>query len=108
MKNVMKAKLKTGAPVIGFQIMGNWVEIVEIVGLLGSDFVFLDGEHGALTGIEYIGAEAGRLRKMAGRDEIHGHVVWHHLNIGVARHRLAHGAVDFSPGDILGMQDAAA
>jgi 4-hydroxy-2-oxoheptanedioate aldolase len=48
MKNVMKAKLKTGAPVIGFQIMGNWAEIVEIVGLLGSDFVFLDGEHGAL------------------------------------------------------------
>ena len=46
MKNLMKAKLQTGEPVIGFQIMGDWPEVVEIIGLLGADFVFLDGEHG--------------------------------------------------------------
>lgn len=47
-QNRMKAKLLAGEPVIGFLCMGNWPEMVEIVGLLGGDYVFLDGEHGVL------------------------------------------------------------
>jgi 4-hydroxy-2-oxoheptanedioate aldolase len=45
----MKAKLQSGQPVIGFAVMGNWPEMVEMVGHLGADCVMFDGEHGILT-----------------------------------------------------------
>ena len=47
-KNTMKEKLARGEAVIGFTVLGNWPEMVEILGLLGADYVWLDGEHGPL------------------------------------------------------------
>ena len=47
-KNEMKAKLKAGKPVIGFTALGNWPEVVEMIGYLGCDYVWLDGQHGPL------------------------------------------------------------
>lgn len=47
-KNEMKAKLKAGKPVIGFTTLGDWPEVVEIIGYLGCDYVWLDGQHGPL------------------------------------------------------------
>ena len=83
----MKAKLQTGEPVIGFQIMGNWAEIVEIVGLLGSDFVFLDGEHGALGLPEIAGlvraAECVGITPIARVPSNAPDVILRYLDIGV-------------------------
>ncbi len=47
-KNAMKAKLLSGQAVVGFLIPGNWPEAVEVVGLLGADYVWIDGEHAVL------------------------------------------------------------
>ncbi len=47
-KNTMKAKLLSDQAVIGFLVLGNWPEIVEMLGILGADYVMLDGEHGTL------------------------------------------------------------
>lgn len=48
-KNKVKAKLLAGEAVIGCSLLGNWPEAVEMVGLLGADCVYLDGEHGTLS-----------------------------------------------------------
>jgi 4-hydroxy-2-oxoheptanedioate aldolase len=48
-KNTMKAKLKMGEPVFGFTVGGNWPEIVEALGILGCDYVWIDGQHGVLS-----------------------------------------------------------
>jgi hypothetical protein len=48
-QNAMKAKLAAGKPVVGLSVMGNWPEMVEILGFLGADCVMFDGEHGILT-----------------------------------------------------------
>lgn len=45
-KNTMKTKLLSGQPVIGFLLRGNWPEVVEMLGLVGADYVMLDAEHG--------------------------------------------------------------
>ena len=47
-KNLMKQKLAEGKPVIGFTMLGNWPEAVEMLGYLGVDYVWLDGQHGVL------------------------------------------------------------
>ena len=47
-KNTMKAKLQAGKPVMGLTLLGNWPEVVEIIGYLGMDYVWLDGQHGVL------------------------------------------------------------
>ena len=87
MKNLMKAKLQTGEPVIGFQIMGDWPEVVEIIGLLGADFVFLDGEHGALGIPEIAGlvraAECAGITPIARVPNNTPDVILRYLDIGV-------------------------
>ena len=45
-KNKMKAKLHAGEPVFGFTVGGNWPEIVEVLGICGCDYVWIDGQHG--------------------------------------------------------------
>jgi len=54
-KNKAKAKLKAGEPVVGFVFYGNWPEAVEMAGLLGADYVWLDGEHAAMSISEIAG-----------------------------------------------------
>ena len=45
-KNTTKAKLLSGQAVIGSLVRGDWPEAVEILGLVGADYVMLDAEHG--------------------------------------------------------------
>jgi 2-keto-3-deoxy-L-rhamnonate aldolase RhmA len=47
--NTMKAKLKAGQPVFGVQVDADWPELVEVLGHVGFDWVFLDAEHGPLS-----------------------------------------------------------
>lgn len=46
--NTMKAKLAAGKAVIGFMVMYEWPEMVQMAGHLGVDYVMFDGEHGYL------------------------------------------------------------
>ena len=48
-KNLLKEKLYRREPVTGCMIQGLFPALVEICGLAGFDFVFLDAEHGALS-----------------------------------------------------------
>jgi 4-hydroxy-2-oxoheptanedioate aldolase len=48
-KNALKRKLLRREPVSGCMIQGYMPSLVEICGLAGFDFVFLDAEHGALS-----------------------------------------------------------
>ncbi|HQA59833.1 MAG TPA: aldolase/citrate lyase family protein [Tepidanaerobacteraceae bacterium] len=48
-KNTLKEKLQTGENVVGCIIQGAIPPLVEICGLVGFDFVFLDAEHGPLS-----------------------------------------------------------
>lgn len=48
-KNLLKEKLRRGEPVSGCIIQGCFPALVEICGLAGFDFVFLDAEHGPLS-----------------------------------------------------------
>ncbi|MEG6586605.1 HpcH/HpaI aldolase family protein [Dendrosporobacter sp. 1207_IL3150] len=48
-KNLLKDKLYRGEPVAGCMIQGFHPALVEICGLAGFDFVFIDAEHGALS-----------------------------------------------------------
>jgi len=48
-KNLLKEKLQNGKPSSGCMIQGCFPALVEICGLAGFDFVFLDAEHGALS-----------------------------------------------------------
>ena len=49
LKNNMKAKIKAGEPVFGISIMFPSPHLVEIIGLLGFDWVLIDCEHGSMT-----------------------------------------------------------
>ncbi|MCH7642604.1 MAG: 2-dehydro-3-deoxyglucarate aldolase, partial [Chloroflexi bacterium] len=49
LKNHMKAKIKAGEPVFGISIMFPSPHLVEIIGLLGFDWVLIDCEHGSMT-----------------------------------------------------------
>jgi 4-hydroxy-2-oxoheptanedioate aldolase len=49
LKNKMKAKIKAGEPVFGISIMFPSPHLVEIIGLLGFDWVLIDCEHGSMT-----------------------------------------------------------
>src|SRR6185369_12607097 len=51
----MKAKLKAGQPVFGVQVDTDWPELVEVLGHLGYDWVFLDAEHGPLSEAAVVG-----------------------------------------------------
>jgi 4-hydroxy-2-oxoheptanedioate aldolase len=48
-KNPLKEKLQKGQAVAGCMIQGCFPALVEICGLAGFDFVFLDAEHGPLS-----------------------------------------------------------
>ena len=48
-KNPLKEKLQRGVPVSGCMIQACMPSIVEICGLAGFDFVFLDAEHGTIA-----------------------------------------------------------
>ncbi len=48
-KNTLKEKLLRREPVSGCMIQGHHPALIEICGLAGFDFVFIDAEHGALT-----------------------------------------------------------
>ena len=48
-KNVLKEKMHRGEPVSGCMIQGVLPALVEICGLAGFDFVFIDAEHSALA-----------------------------------------------------------
>ncbi len=48
-KNKVKAMLATHQPVLGCIVNGAVPDLVEMIGLVGFDFVFIDGEHSALT-----------------------------------------------------------
>ena len=47
-KNLMKEKLDRGEAVIGMTLLANWPEAVEILGHLGMDYIWLDGQHGVM------------------------------------------------------------
>lgn len=47
--NTLKAKLRAGKRAIGFSVMGNWPELIEMMAYCGVDCVMLDGEHGILS-----------------------------------------------------------
>jgi len=48
-KNSLKEKMKMHEPVAGCMIQGFFPALVEICGLAGFDFIFIDAEHGALS-----------------------------------------------------------
>lgn len=48
-KNLLKEKMGRGEPVAGCMIQGFLPAFVEICGLAGFDFIFIDAEHGALS-----------------------------------------------------------
>jgi 4-hydroxy-2-oxoheptanedioate aldolase len=48
-KNLLKQKLQQALPVSGCMIQGYLPSLVEICGLAGFDFVFLDAEHSAIS-----------------------------------------------------------
>ena len=48
-KNELKRKLQNGQPVMGCIVQGALPALVEIIGLAGFDFVFIDSEHGPLS-----------------------------------------------------------
>ena len=48
-RNVTKAKIKAGQPVIGFRLEVASPFLVEILGDIGFDFVYFDCEHSAMT-----------------------------------------------------------
>lgn len=48
-KNNLKLKLQTGEPAMGCIVQGALPALVEIIGLAGFDFVFIDSEHGPLS-----------------------------------------------------------
>jgi len=52
--NKVKEKLKRGEKVIGMFMHEQSRDLVEILGLLGYDYLFLDAEHGALTPNEFL------------------------------------------------------
>ena len=47
--NKTKEKLQNGEPVLGVIINGNYPQLVEIVGLLGFDYIFIDMEHSTMS-----------------------------------------------------------
>lgn len=49
MKNRLKAKLRRGEPAAGVSIMIPSPQVVEMIGLLGFDWVLLDCEHGTIS-----------------------------------------------------------
>lgn len=54
-KNLMKARLQEGRPIIGFTLLAYWPDAIDILGLLGVDYVMIDGEHGAVGRPEVAG-----------------------------------------------------
>ncbi len=48
-KNVLKEKMQKREPVAGCMIQGFFPAFVEICGLAGFDFIFIDAEHGSLS-----------------------------------------------------------
>ena len=86
-KNLMKEKLGAGKPVIGFTLLGNWPEAVEILGYLGTDYVWLDGEHGALGLPEIAGlvraAECANITPLARVPRNAPDVILGYLDVGV-------------------------
>lgn len=59
-QNTLKAKLASGKSAIGFMVMYDWPEMVQMAAHLGADYVMIDGEHG------YIGVpEVARLVRAA-------------------------------------------
>ena len=48
-KNLLKEKLHRHEPIAGCMIQGLFPALVEICGLAGFDFIFIDAEHGALS-----------------------------------------------------------
>jgi 4-hydroxy-2-oxoheptanedioate aldolase len=67
--NQLKAKLLAGQPALGVSLMFPSVPLVEMIGLLGFDWVLLDCEHGSLTpeSVELmaLAAEAAGMTPMA-------------------------------------------
>ena len=57
--NTMKEKLQKGELVTGCMLQGYLPSLVEICGLAGFDFVFLDAEHGPLSPEDCEGPRAG-------------------------------------------------
>lgn len=51
-KNSLKQKLQLGIPVSGCMIQGYLPSLVEICGLAGFDFIFLDAEHSAISAFD--------------------------------------------------------
>ncbi|MFN8526946.1 MAG: aldolase/citrate lyase family protein [Chloroflexota bacterium] len=47
--NTLKQKLAAGKRVVGFMLEFNSPELVEMMGRIGYDFVYIDGQHGGLT-----------------------------------------------------------
>ena len=48
-KNSLKEKINNGSYITGAIVQGNLPALVELAGLAGFDFVFIDAEHGPLT-----------------------------------------------------------
>ena len=46
--NKTKEKLQNGEPVFGVIVNGNYPQLVEIIGLLGFDYIFIDMEHSTM------------------------------------------------------------
>ena len=47
--NKTKEKLQNGEPVLGVIVNGNYPQLVEIIGLLGYDYIFIDMEHSTVS-----------------------------------------------------------
>ena len=83
----MKAKLERGEAVIGLTLLGNWPEVVEILGYLGLDYVWFDGQHGVLGLPEMAGlvraAEVAGITPLARVPRNAPDVILSYLDLGI-------------------------
>ena len=83
----MKAKLQRGEAVIGLTLLGNWPEVVEILGHLGLDYVWFDGQHGVLGLPELAGlvraAEVAGITPLARVPRNAPDVILSYLDLGI-------------------------
>ena len=85
--NNIKAKMAAGEKAYGCGFQFPCLQIVEMVGLLGFDYIFIDGEHGTftLTDIEQMGMVAERrdMTVLARVPNIHPSTILRFLDRGV-------------------------
>ncbi len=120
-KNKVKAMLAAREPVLGCIVNGPAPDLVEMIGLAGFDFVFIDGEHSALSLPECLemvrAAEVRHLVPFIRTPQNDPKVILHYMDMGAmgliipevgsrAEAEAAVRAVKFAPLGVRGMSSS--